>query len=116
MLIGIQFVASFGLIIGATFMYLQNYYMQNTPLGYDKDEIIITNMNNNIRKSRDAFASQVKSFSGIEEVTYAEMLLSSQDQYMGWGRKYRDKDIQFQCLPVEPSFFEGDECENIGRS
>ena len=23
---------------------------------------------------------------------------------MGWGRKYRDKDIQFQCLPVEPSF------------
>lgn len=26
------------------------------------------------------------------------------DQYMGWGRKYRDKDIQFQCLPVEPSF------------
>lgn len=78
--------------------------MQNTPLGYDKDEIIITNMNNNIRKSRDAFASQVKSFSGIEEVTYAEMLLSSQDQYMGWGRKYRDKDIQFQCLPVEPSF------------
>ena len=42
--------------------------MQNTPLGYDKDEIIITNMNNNIRKSRDAFASQVKSFSGIEEV------------------------------------------------
>lgn len=103
-LIGVQYVASFGLIIGATFMYLQNYYMQNTPLGYDKDEIIITNMNNNIRKSRDAFASQVKSFSGIEEVTYAEMLLSSQDQYMGWGRKYRDKDIQFQCLPVEPSF------------
>lgn len=41
---------------------------------------------------------------GIEEVTYAEMLLSSQDQYMGWGRKYRDKDIQFQCLPVESSF------------
>ena len=33
-LIGVQYVASFGLIIGATFMYLQNYYMQNTPLGY----------------------------------------------------------------------------------
>ena len=30
-LIGVQYVASFGLIIGATFMYLQNYYMQNTP-------------------------------------------------------------------------------------
>ncbi|WP_165155729.1 ABC transporter permease [Parabacteroides sp. ZJ-118] len=103
-LIGVQYVASFGLIIGATFMYLQNYYMQNTPLGYDKEAVIVTDMNGKIRKSIDAFASQVKSFSGIEEITYAEKLLSSQDQYMGWGRDYRDKNIQFQCLPVDPSF------------
>ncbi|WP_297900850.1 ABC transporter permease [uncultured Parabacteroides sp.] len=103
-LIGVQYVASFGLIIGAIFMYLQNYYMQNTPLGYAKDEVIVTNMNGKIWKSMDAFASQVKSFSGIEEVTFAEPLLSSQDQYMGWGRDYRDKNIQFQCLPVDPSF------------
>ncbi|WP_455634117.1 ABC transporter permease [Parabacteroides sp.] len=103
-LIGVQFVASFGLIIGATFMYLQNYYMQHAPLGYDKDAVIVTNMNNTLRKSMDAFANQVKSFSGIEGVTFSEPLLSSGDQYMGWGRKYRDKDINFQCLPVDPSF------------
>ncbi len=103
-LIGVQFVASFGLIIGATFMYLQNYYMQHAPLGYDKDAVIVTNMNNTLRKSMDAFANQVKSFSGIEGVTFSEPLLSSGDQYMGWGRKYRDKEINFQCLPVDPSF------------
>jgi len=103
-LIGIQFIASFALIIGSLFMYLQNYYMQNTPLGYDKDQIIITNMNWNVNKSQEAFSSQLKSFSGIEDVTYSEPLLSSSDQYMGWGRKFKDEDIQYQCLPVHFSF------------
>ncbi|WP_304959127.1 ABC transporter permease, partial [uncultured Parabacteroides sp.] len=46
LLVGIQFVASFTLIIGSLFMYLQNYYMQNAPLGYDKDEMIVITLNN----------------------------------------------------------------------
>jgi len=103
-LISVQFIASFALIIGSFFMYLQNRYMQNTPLGFDKDQLIITNINGNINKNRETFANQVKSFSGIADITFAEQLLSSQDQYMGWGRKYRDGDISFQCLPVDPSF------------
>jgi len=103
-LISFQFVASFALIIGATFMYLQNHYMQNTPLGYDKDEVIITNLTWNVNKSKSAFADQVKSFSGIEDITFSEPLLSSSDQYMGWGRKYKGGDINFQCLPVDYSF------------
>ena len=103
-LIGVQYVASFGLIIGATFMYLQNYYMQHAPLGYDKDEIIVTDLNSKLWKSHEAFVSQVKSFSGIDDVTFAEPLLSSSDQYMGWGREYQGREISFQCLPVDPSF------------
>ncbi|MDR1098766.1 MAG: ABC transporter permease [Tannerella sp.] len=103
-LISIQFIASFALITGALFMYLQNYYMQHTPLGYAKDEIIITNINRNVNASRNVFTNQLKSFSGIEDVTYAEPLLSSADQYMGWGMKYRGEDIQYQCLPVDHSF------------
>lgn len=103
-LIGIQFVASFALIIGSFFMFLQNRYMQNTPLGYDKDQLIITNLNWKINENRETFANQVKSFAGIDDITFAEPLLSNQDQYMGWGRKYRDKDISFQCLPVSFSF------------
>lgn len=47
-LVGVQFVASFILIIGSLFMYLQNHYMQNAPLGYDKEEMIIVHLNDNI--------------------------------------------------------------------
>jgi len=103
-LVGIQFVASFILIIGSLFMYLQNRYMQNAPLGYDKEEMIIVHLNNKINKDRDAFTNQLKSFSGVEDVTYSQFLLSSQDQYMGWGRDYNGMNINFQCLPVSSSF------------
>ncbi|MDR2914451.1 MAG: ABC transporter permease [Tannerella sp.] len=103
-LISIQFVASFALIIGSLFMFLQNYYMQHTSLGYEKDELIVTNLNSKINEKRDAFTNQLETFSGIENVTYAEPLLSSSDQYMGWGRGYKGKDINYQCLPVDYSF------------
>jgi putative ABC transport system permease protein len=102
-LISIQFIASFALIIGASFMYLQNQFMQNSPLGYDKDELIVTNIRK-IQGSRDLFTHQIKSYSGIEDVTFGEQLLSSSDQYMGWGRQYRDRQISFQCLPVHYTF------------
>lgn len=76
----------------------------NTPLGYDKDELIVAELNYNINKDLNVLANEVKTFSGIEDITYAEQILSSHDYYMGWGRKYKDKEIQFQCIPVSPSF------------
>lgn len=103
-LVGIQFVASFALIIGSLFMYLQNHYMQNTPLGYDKEELITINLNGKINQNLAAFTNQLKSFSGVEDVTFSQFLLSSSDQYMGWGRQYNGEEINFQCLPVSVTF------------
>ncbi len=102
-LIGVQFISSFALMIGASSMYLQNHFMQHSSLGYDKDELIITNIWK-IQQSRDALANKLKAHSGIEDVTYGRSLLSSSDQYMGWGREYKGEGIQFQCLPVDYTF------------
>jgi putative ABC transport system permease protein len=103
-LIGIQFVASFALIIGASFMYLQNYYMQNSPTGYEKDFVIVTQVNRKVYEQHTAFENRLKSFAGIQDVTFAEVILSSRDRYMGWGRDYNGININFQCLPVSPTF------------
>lgn len=103
-LISVQYVASFALIISSLFMYLQNYFVHHTPLGYDKDELIVTDLNQTVRKSYQAFASQLKNFSGIDQVTFAETLLSSSDQYMNWERAFRDQHISYQCLPVHADF------------
>jgi putative ABC transport system permease protein len=106
MLIGVQFIASFSLIIGSSFMYLQSRFLHNTSLGYDKDYVIVTNMSSAIRKSRDAFADEVSKFAGVAGVTYSTFLLSSADDYMSWGRDYHDKNISYYCLPVEPNFLD----------
>jgi putative ABC transport system permease protein len=102
-LIGIQFIASFALIIGASFIYLQNYFMQNSPLGYDKDELITVDIGW-IHNSRDAFVNRLNLYAGIEDVTYSESLLSSADNYMGWGLTYKGEGIQFQSIPVHYTF------------
>lgn len=106
LLIGMQFISSFALIIGASFMYLQNDYMRRAPLGFDKDQLIVTKMNSVITENRETFANQVKHFAGIEDVTFSEVLLSSQQQYMGWGRQYKGKGINFECLPVDYNFLD----------
>jgi putative ABC transport system permease protein len=102
-LTGIQFVASFMLIIGASFMYLQNHFMQHSSLGYEKDALITVDIGQ-IQGSREAFTNQVKTFSGIEDVTYGEALLSSSDGYWKWGRRYKGESITFQVFPVHHTF------------
>ena len=90
-LVSIQFIASFILIIGSLFMFLQNHYMQSAPLGYDKDELIVVELNSKINKNLSVLESEIKTFSGIEAITCADQILSSRDYYMGWGRNYNDK-------------------------
>lgn len=103
-LVSIQFVASFILIIGSLFMYMQNHYMQHAPVGYDKDELIIVGLNSKTNNNLEMLENELKTFSGIEDMACCEQVLSSSDFYMGWGRDYKDKEIQFQCLPVTPTF------------
>jgi len=98
-LIGIQFVASFALIIGALFMYLQNHFMLNSPLGFDRDELIVVNVG-----MRDDFTRKLMEFPGVEEITFGDNLLSGSDRYMGWGRPYKGGMINFHVLPVHYTF------------
>jgi putative ABC transport system permease protein len=61
-------------------------------------------MNEKVNESRNAFTNRLKSFSGIEDVTYAEPLLSSSDQYMEWIMPYKGEEIRYQCMAVDYSF------------
>ena len=104
-LISVQFVASFALIIGALFMLLQNRFMQNSNLGYQKDNIITVEMSR-IRNNIDAFTNQIKAYSGVDDVTYGTWVLSSSDVYSRLGTQYRGEGITFQVIPVHYTFFD----------
>lgn len=103
-LVGIQFVASFALIVVALFMYLQIDFMQNVSLGFDKDQLIVTELNEPVIKAREVFANEIKSNPNIETLSYAETLLSGFDSYSTWSQKFKDEKKQFQVLTVDTGF------------
>lgn len=103
-LISIQFVASFALIICSLFMYLQNNFMQNAPVGYDKDQLVITDIPIEMIDKREAIVGQLKSYAGISDVSFSDMLFSGSDQYLELGRDFKNENIRFQCITVDASF------------
>ena len=102
-LIGIQFIASFVLIIGTSFMYLQNRFMQQSDLGYRADALITVDINQ-ILQSRDAFTHRLREIADIENVTYANNVLTSADWFMSWGRSYKGEQIGFQVISIQYDF------------
>ena len=104
-LIGIQFVASFALIIVASFLYLQNRFMQNAPLGFNRDALIVVDIAR-IGENRDAFLSQIRAHSGVESITYSQLLISSSDYYSGMGFEHEGEIIRFSVIPVHYTFLQ----------
>ena len=103
-LVEVQFTASFALVIAASFIWLQNRHMLKTPLGFDKDQLIVTDINENISKSGDAFKEDIRKIAGVENVSFSSFTLAAGDFYMTWGREFRGEQISFACLPVDHDF------------
>lgn len=104
-LIGFQFVVSILLIISALFVRLQNEYIQRFTLGFDKDQIAVVELNANIISNhKDGYISELKKFSGIEDVAFCSHKFGSQDSYRTWGGTYKEQDVGFTSLSVSWNF------------
>lgn len=101
-----QYIASFTLIIGASFMYLQNHFMQNSPLGYEKDQLIVAKLNPRLVENRESLRNDWMNYAGIKSVSFSQFVLSSGDQFMQWGFEYKGQSVSFDCFPVTPGFLE----------
>lgn len=105
-LVGVQFVASFALIVVALFMYLQIHFMKNSSLGYDKDQVIVANLSNDVRNSLPTFTNILKESPAVESVSYAGTLLSGTDIHNTWLRENEGKKFMFQAIAVNTDFLE----------
>lgn len=104
-LIGIQYIISIGLIIGAIFIQLQNRHMREFNLGFDKDQIAIVELNPEIAMlHKDAYSDKLKEYPGIEDVAFSSLLVGGQDSYMMQPMKYGDQDFYTYMLPVSWNF------------
>ena len=104
-LIGFQFVVSIGLIITSLFIHLQQRYMQNYALGFDKEQIAIIPLDINIyQHHRDSYVDKLKNFAGIEDVAFAREKLGSKDSYSTYSIIYEDTRVPYYRLDVSYNF------------
>jgi putative ABC transport system permease protein len=104
LLMSVQFLTSIILIICASFIYLQNHYMQHAPTGYDRDELIVAELNERTSQNQEALGDRLKSFSGTAGVAFADDLFAARDFYSLTGDSYHGRQTLFQHIRVSPSF------------
>ncbi len=104
-LIGFQFVVSIILIIGASLMQLQNTYMRDYTLGFDKDQVAIVELGTDIYdKYHEVYANRLKEYPGITDVAFSMEKLASQDSYNTSTSEYKGKSFQYFMFPVSYNF------------
>lgn len=103
-LVGVQFVASFALIVIAIFMYMQMFHLEKVDPGYEKDKIIVVTTNKQFAGQHELYANELKSLPGIQSVGYSESLLSSRDFYSSQEAEYKGSTIMFQAIGVDVDF------------
>ncbi len=104
-LIGFQYIVSIGLIVGAFFVQLQNRYLRNYDLGFEKDQIAIVDLSADMyRKSKDVYAERLKTYPGIEDVAFSAALVGGSDSYTMYEMKYEGQAYYTYIIPVSWNF------------
>lgn len=112
-LIGLQFVLSFVFIIIAIFISVQNRFMKNHDMGFDRDCILQYPVYNVYpqkfieKEQRETLRNAFLASPYIEGVTFSVSELVG-DVKNGWGREWSrtEEGINFRVLSVEPGFLE----------
>ncbi len=104
-LVGVQFVISMALIIGAGFVQLQNSYLRSYPAGFDRDRIAVVELNGAIAGGHAReYADRLKAFAGIEDVAFSSEKVGSKDTYMTEGTEYRGREFSYFQIHVSWNF------------
>ncbi len=107
-LVGVQFFISISLIICSLFVKLQHDYMMRYDMGFNKSHLLCGSVPWRVVNSfedREAFAAELNKNPQIVDVAYANGPLVAQGR-MGWGRRYKEDNISFQCYPVSYNFLD----------
>ena len=105
-LVGVQYVASFFLIVTALFMYVQTRYMQHLNPGYDRSKIIVVTTNKQFSQQHELFASELNSLPAVEAVGYSEALLASRDHYDVYQGENKEAGIIFNAMRADVNFLQ----------
>ena len=100
-LVALQVFISLILVIYIGILYLQSHFIYHSDYGFDKDELLYSQLPGELKGKKDAVRAELLQIGGVEDVAYSNVVLGSQPKYMGWGRGDGDKAVTFTCFPVD---------------
>ena len=103
-MVGFQFAASFVLFMASLFIFMQNEFMKNGSLGFDKDQIVIVELDQNLNKKLSVLKEKWMEFSSIRNISFTSVLFCGSDYYSGRFAVFKENEIQFQAMWVEYDF------------
>jgi putative ABC transport system permease protein len=107
----IQFSCSVALIISTLIIYMQIKYAKDRPTGYDKNRLMMTTMNDDLRKNYDVLKNELVHMGIVESVATSNYSITSNlmshDLLEDWPNKGAgDGGINIGISPVSGNYFE----------
>jgi putative ABC transport system permease protein len=117
---GVQFYASFAIILFMTLVFVQNHYMKTTDLGFETENIYMTRLvKTNVSSSEDVdllnaltskdmehLKSELSKLEGIADVTWSEDPVLGHDGWFSqWGIRVGDETVSLPKRRVSVNFF-----------
>lgn len=78
--------------------------MKNGSLGFDKDLIVIVELDQNLNKRLSVLKEKWMEFSSIKNISFTSVLFCGSDYYSGRFAVHKENEIQFQAMWVDYDF------------
>jgi putative ABC transport system permease protein len=107
-LVVLQFSCSIALIISTFIIYQQVQYAKDRPSGYDKDRLMMTDMNNDLSKNYTAIRDEIKQKGIAEMITTASRNVTTSGNHRDvdeWPGKKPGESVDMGYIHVTDGYF-----------
>ena len=103
-MIGVQYFASFVLVVLSISVWKQRQHMIYSDYGFDRDQLITFDVKMGVNTNLEAVMADLEKITGVESTATAAFLIGGGTNIMGWTRTVGDEKMRFDAFPVSPDF------------
>ncbi len=105
-LLGLQYAISFTLIISAIIISQQISYVKNKPLGFDKEDLIVLDVDNEIGEKMDVFEAKLLEHPNIQSITSSLNAIGHGSYSTTVFAEGRPDDFGVRIYAIDPLFID----------
>lgn len=107
-LVVLQFGVAIVLIVGTFAIYQQINMVQNRQLGYDQDNLVTVDFNDDLRKNYDVLKNEILQSGAVESMTRSNSSIAnnSSNNFLSWPGKPEETQVIFSTITTEYDYAE----------